>query len=117
MYTRIPRSRTRRHSRLRRNLQRLILAIKHNVLASKHDVPIDLQVRAAIALDTAKTRIRIDLRERDARAGNDSHVAGADVDAEVGKRGVARIGEAADLGVIGSALHFGVVGIGDGVVD
>jgi hypothetical protein len=103
--------------RLRRNLQRLVLAVKNDILAPKHNITIDLQSRAAVALYAAEACVGVDLSEGDGVTGDHGHVVGADVDAEVWESGVARVGEATDLGVVGGALDLGVVGIGDCVVD
>jgi len=103
--------------RLWRNLQRLVPSIENHILRSKQHIPIDLQVRTAIALHAAEARVRIHLGEGDSRTGHNGHVIGADVDAEVWDGGVAGIGEAADLRIKGCAGDGGVVGVCYGVVD
>lgn len=104
--------------RFRRNHQLLVLrAVKHDILGPEHDVAVDLQAGAAVALHAAEARPAVDLRKRDHVAWHHRRVTVADGHAEGGQLRVARVRVAADLCVVFGALHFAVVGLGDGGVD
>lgn len=102
---------------LRRNLQLLVLSIKHNILGPEHNITIDLDVRTAIALDPTEAGVSVDLGECDCGTRDLGHVGRAHSDGEVRERGVAGVGEAADLGVVDGTGYFGVIGCGDRCID
>lgn len=108
--------RTRLH-RFWRNHQLLVLPVKHYVLRFEHDIAVDLQVGAAVALHAAEAGSAVDLGEGDHVARHRRRVVVADSHTEVWKLRVAWIGVPTDLGVVFGALHFAVVGLGDGRVD
>lgn len=102
-----------------RKADRLVAAVEDDELRAEHDVAVDLQVGARVALYAAETRLvlRVDGRERHGVARHVGHVRVADGDAKVGKLRAAWVREAAGLLVQASALDLGVVLAGDVVVD
>lgn len=102
---------------LRRHHQSLVLSIENNVLSSEHDITVDLKIGTAIALNTTEASIGIHLSKSDGVTWNHGGVRWTHCYTEIWKLSVARVGKAADLGVVGCALDFCVVGACDLWVD
>jgi hypothetical protein len=99
-------------SRLRSNSQSLILSVKHHVLASEHDIAINLQIAACIALNSSIASLAVHLSKRDLSTRNDSHVASADSHAKIGRRDAAWVDIATDSVVELSTLNLRVISVG-----
>lgn len=102
---------------LGRHHQRLVLPVEDNVLSPEHDITVDLEIGTAVGLHTTEACVCVDLGEGDGVTGDHGGVGRTHCYAEVGQLGVAGVGEAAYLGVVGCALDFCVVGVGDLRVD
>ena len=102
---------------LRCHHQGLVLSVENDILSSEHDVAVDLEVGAAVALDTTEAGVGIDLSERDGVTGDHGRVGWTHGDTEIWELCVAGVGETADLSVVGCASDLCVVGVCDLWVD
>lgn len=86
-------------------------------MSPKHDITVDLDVGTTIGLHATEASIGIDLGKGDCVTGDHGCVGSTHCYAEVWELGVAGVGKATDLGVVGCALDFCVVGVCDLGVD
>ena len=72
------------HLLLWRNHQLLILPVKHNIIAPEHNISVNLEVGAAVALDAAKAGVGVDLGEGDGVSRDHGGVGRTHSNAKVG---------------------------------
>ena len=94
-------------------MQLLVPTVKHDVLRPEHDIAVNLNLSATIALYPTKARILGYLGKCNHVARNHRSVIVAEGHAESRKLGIAWVGVAASLEAVFRALNLAVVCCGD----